>query len=276
MPMPEKPFHDLHAHTQCSDGQLTPTELVQLAARQGVTVMALSDHDTFEGLAEAQRAGERDNVEVIPAIELSAAHNNREFHILAYFVRDQQLLQPVLDDIVLSRRTRARSIVDRLAELGVPVEWEAVEKRALGSVIGRPHIAAELVEQGHVSTFSGAFNKWLGDGRPAHVEKRTVDLAEGLRLLVQAGGVPVLAHPGTYACDEALLDEMLALGLQGLEVWHPQSDAAASEQYLQWVEARGMIATGGSDFHRLQEGGILPGDVGVTPDRLAELRSRAG
>ena len=274
--MPEKPFHDLHSHTHCSDGELTPTQLVQLAARQGVTVMALSDHDTFEGLAEAQRAGAAEGVEIISAIELSAAHDNREFHILAYFVREPQRLQSVLDDIASSRRQRARRIVDRLAELGVPVEWQAVEQRAQGSVIGRPHIAAELVQQGHVSSFAAAFNKWLGDGRPAHIEKRTVDLADGLRLLKQAGGVAVLAHPGTYDCDERLLDDMATLGLQGLEVWHPQNDPATSEQYLQWVEARGMIATGGSDFHRIQEGGILPGDVGVTPERLAELRSRAG
>lgn len=274
--MQEKPFHDLHSHTQCSDGELTPTELVQLAARQGVTVLALSDHDTFEGLAEAQSVGETLGVEVISAIELSAAHDNRDFHILAYFVRDQQVLQPVLDDIAASRRTRARKIVERLAELGVQIEWEAVQKRALGSVIGRPHIAAELVEQGHVSTFSGAFNKWLGDGRPAHIEKSTVTLDEGIRLLVQAGGVPVLAHPGTYNCDEALLDDMARVGLQGLEVWHPQNDAPTCERYLQWVEARGMIATGGSDFHRLNEGGVLPGDVGLTPERLAALRSRAG
>ena len=274
--MQEKPYHDLHSHTQCSDGELTPSDLVQLAARQGVSVMALSDHDTFEGLAEARQVGAALGVEVISAIELSASFENREFHILAYFVRDQQVLQPVLDDIAASRRTRARRIVDRLAELGVPIEWEAVQKRALGSVIGRPHIAAELVEQGHVSTFSGAFNKWLGDGRPAHIEKRTVALDEGIRLLVQAGGVPVLAHPGTYDCDENLLDDMACVGLQGLEVWHPQNDEATSERYLQWVEARGMIATGGSDFHRLQEGGILPGDVGVTPERLSELRLRAG
>jgi len=274
--MQEKTFHDLHAHTQCSDGELTPTELVQLAARQGVTVMALSDHDTFEGLAEAQRVGAAAGVEVISAIELSAAFNDREFHILAYFVRDPQLLQPVLDDIAEARRTRARRIVERLAELGAPVDWEAVQNRAQGSVIGRPHIAAELIEQGHVSTFSGAFNKWLGDGRPAHVEKRTVALQEGIRLLAQAGGVPVLAHPGTYDCDEGLLDDMARLGLQGLEVWHPQNDVPTSERYLQWVQARGMIATGGSDFHRVTEGGILPGDVGVTPERLAELRLRAG
>jgi predicted metal-dependent phosphoesterase TrpH len=276
MSMAETPFHDLHTHTHCSDGELTPTELVTLAARQGVTIMALSDHDTFEGLAEARRAGERFGVEVIAAIELSATLAQREFHVLAYFVRRPEIVQPVLDDIAASRRTRARQIVDRLEQLGYRLDWPAVQKRAQGTVIGRPHIAAELVAQGHVATMSGAFNKLLGDGKPACIPKRTVSVDEGLRLLQQAGGVPVLAHPATYDCDEELLDELVSLGLQGLEVWHPQNDAVTSERYLQWVESRGLLATGGSDFHRMIEGGILPGDVGVTPERLAALRSRAG
>jgi len=271
-----KPFHDLHTHTICSDGELSPTDLVALAARQGVSVLALSDHDTFEGLEEARHAGTHHGVEVITAIELSATHADREYHILGYFVREPEVLQAVLEDIRVSRRTRARRIVDRLTELGYPLEWQDVEQRAQGSVIGRPHIAAELVERGHVPTLNTAFNKLLGDGRPAHIAKRTVSLEEGIRLLKQAGAVPVLAHPATYDCTEDLLDEMVALGLAGLEVWHPQNDVALSEQYLRWVDARGLLATGGSDFHRLVEGGTLPGDVGVTPERFAELRARAG
>lgn len=274
--MSERPFHDLHSHTLCSDGELTPHALVELASQQGVTVLALSDHDTVEGIPEAQEAGRRYGVEVIPAIELSAAHGNREYHILGYFVRDPEVLQPVLHEICESRRTRARRMVERLCELGAPVEWSAVERRSRGKVIGRPHIAEELIAQGHVSNFSSAFTKWLGDGKPAHIEKVTVELPVGIRLLQQAGAVTVLAHPATYDCTEALLDEMAAIGLQGLEVWHPQNDARANDKYLQWVVARGMVATGGSDFHRLFAGGILPGDFGVTAQRLDELRSRAG
>jgi predicted metal-dependent phosphoesterase TrpH len=272
----DRPFHDLHSHTHCSDGELAPSELVELAARRGVTVLALSDHDTFEGLAEAQHAGEKHGVEVIAAIELSATLAEREYHILAYFVRHPEIIQPALDDIVASRRTRARDIVERLATLGYRLDWQAVQERARGTVIGRPHIAAELVAQGHVGSLSAAFNKLLGDGKPAYIAKRTIALDEGLRLLQRAGAVPVLAHPATYDCDEDLLDEMAALGLQGLEVWHPQNDSVANARYLSWVDARGLLATGGSDFHRIIEGGILPGDVGVTPERLAALRSRAG
>jgi predicted metal-dependent phosphoesterase TrpH len=239
-------------------------------------VMALSDHDTVDGLPEAQEAGRQHGVEVIPAIELSARHGNREYHILGYFVRDPEVLQPVLEEICESRRTRAQRMVERLCDLGYPIEWSAVQRRSQGKVIGRPHIAEELIAQGHVSNFNSAFTKWLGDGKPAHVEKVTVGLQEGIRLLGQAGAVAVLAHPATYDCTEELLDEMAAIGLQGLEVWHPQNDVPANDKYLQWVEARGMVATGGSDFHRQLSGGILPGDVGVTAPRLAELRSRAG
>jgi len=154
MQMSERPFHDLHSHTLCSDGELSPGDLVQLAAQQGVTVMALSDHDTVDGLPEAQEAGRQHGIEVIPAIELSATHGNREYHILGYFVRDPAVLQPVLDEICESRRTRAQRMVELLCEMGFPIEWSAVQRRSQGKVIGRPHIAEELIAQGHVSNFS--------------------------------------------------------------------------------------------------------------------------
>jgi len=272
--MSKEPRCDLHLHTHCSDGVLPPRELIDLAHQQGLRTLALTDHDTLDGVPEATAAGRELGIDVIPGIELSVVHEKREVHLLGYFIRAAHVLEDVLQQMVESRLTRAQRMVQRLTELGCPIDFEAVRARAHGRIVGRPHIAEELVARGHVPDTDTAFDRWIGDGAPACVPKRTLSLAEGAALLRAAGGVTSLAHPHVYGIGPELIAQLGGLGVTCIEVWHPSHDAATTEQYLGWATQYGLAATGGSDFHRPTTGGILPGDLGVTPERLDLLRAR--
>ena len=268
------PACDLHTHTMHSDGALTPEALVTCAAARGVQAFAVTDHDTLDGCEAAARHGAALGVEVIAGIELSVQFETLDLHLLGYFVRDRDVLGEALVALAAEREERAHRMLQRLAELGYPVEYDAVRRRAHG-VIGRPHVAAELVERGFVRDEQDAFDRLIGRGKPAYFPKRTLGLAEGVALLRRAGAVPALAHPHASDCGDAL-PRILDAGVRGLEVWHPTHDAARTQRYLRLVRRRGLLPTGGSDFHRETPGGILPGDVGVTPEQLQALRSAAG
>lgn len=270
---------DLHAHSTCSDGALSPTDLVKLASRRGVRHLALTDHDTMSGLAEAQAMGLRASVQVIPAVELSVAHRPaqaggepRELHLLGYFVNPAH---PALDACLQERRsaraTRVRAICARLEALGVPVEAEAILASAPGNV-GRPHVARALVSARHVKTFDEAFQRFLGEGRPAFVPSGGPTVEEGIALLQAAGGVAVLAHPGIEGVDDDL-GGLAAAGLDGLECVHPAHTGETTRRYRALATTLGLVATGGSDFHRA-EGGAAPGRHGVEPLVIAQLHER--
>lgn len=262
---------DLHTHTLHSDGALSPEALVELAHSRGVRTLALTDHDTVDGVDAARARGETLGIDVIAGIELSVRHGGRELHLLGYFVRDPHSLAQPLAAMREARLERAARIVERLHRLGMPVDLSAVRRRAHGRIVGRLHIADEMIHRGYVDDVHAAFDRWLGAGKPAYLERRALSLGEGARLLRSAGAVPVLAHPWASGCDEQLTS-LARSGLAGLEVWHPTHDAATVERYREFVRRHGLCATGGSDFHRESPGGILPGDVGVTVEELQRLR----
>lgn len=268
---------DLHAHTTCSDGALSPTALVTLASRRGVRHLALTDHDTMEGLAEARTVGQRLGVQIIAGIELSVRHPTTtgaagELHILGYFVDPAH---PGLCGCMADRRTarmdRVHAICQRLEELGAPLDPEAVLATAKGNV-GRPHIARALMKAGHVQTMDEAFMRFLGEGKPACVPNTGPTAEEGIALIHAAGGVAVLAHPGVEGVDGDL-EALVGAGLDGLECTHPAHSAETTHRYRALAGRLGLIPTGGSDFHRA-EGGAAPGRHGVEPLTIAHLHAR--
>jgi predicted metal-dependent phosphoesterase TrpH len=260
---------DLHCHTTASDGGLSPKELVARAASLGIEVLAITDHDTTEGVPAALSEGERRGVLVVPGVEISAVSGREEIHLLGYFVDPEDSgLQTLLARAREARRTRARKMLDRLAELGLPIEWERLVKVSGGSgSIGRPHVATTLVEAGHVSSYDEAFDLWIGRDGPAYVERYKVAPEVATELLKASGGLPVLAHPYIYGRDgerrlgldlKHWLPRLRDAGLEGIEVYYPNYPREARRQLLALAVQHGLLITGGSDFH----GGMLGNRLG--------------
>jgi predicted metal-dependent phosphoesterase TrpH len=268
------PRCDLHSHTFHSDGALAPEALVDLAVDSGLAALAVTDHDTVDGVAAAVQRGAERGLEVVAGIELSVEEDGRDVHLLGYFVSRSDVLREALETLREERRVRARRTIEILASLGVQVEYERVAARAQGGVVGRPHVAEEMVACGHATSIDDAFDRFLGGGRPAHVAKRALGLAEAARLLRRAGAVPVVAHPGASHLG-ALLPRLRPAGVMGLEVWHPKHDPRQTRRYLEACRRHGLLPTGGTDFHRLCAGGLRPGDIQVPLHILDALRPHA-
>jgi predicted metal-dependent phosphoesterase TrpH len=245
---------DLHVHSTASDGRLTPAEVIGEAAEKGMSYIALADHDTVDGIAAAKKAAQSyPNLTVIPAIEISTDIPQGEVHILGYFIdyTDAELLAK-LEDFKDSRLRRAEKMVAKLADLGVPVEWQRVLEIAGVSTIGRPHIAQAMMEKGHVPSFQEAFDEYLGHGKPAYVEREKMLPAEAVAIIIKAQGLPVLAHPLTTEDPEGLVTELKPTGLVGLEAYYGEYDAEEVEGLVEMAQKHGLIATGGSDFHGIE------------------------
>lgn len=237
---------ELHCHTTCSDGSLSPEALVEAAIAAGVQALAITDHDTLAGWDRAIAAA-AGRLEIIPGLELSTVHRERSLHILGYFP-DRHRLEPPLQDRIAGRKRRAQAMVKKLAELGFPVELPAMP----GDMApGRPHIARALVKAGHISSAQEAFTRWIGEGGPAYVGYEKFSAAEGIELLLGCGAVPVWAHPylfrgGTVA---TVLPELVAAGLKGIEVYHPHHSPSDVRKLEDWCTEYGLLMTGGSDYH---------------------------
>lgn len=263
---------ELHAHTHFSDGALSPLALVELAVERGLVALAVTDHDSIEGIAPAVAAA-RDRLEVIPGIEVSSTLEGHDVHILGYFVDPGS--RPLLESLERfreERRARARAILERLAALGVPVSGDRVFAAAGPGVVGRPHIAQALVEAGHVPSLEVAFQRLLGRRGTAYVPRPAFASADAVGMIRDAGGVAVLAHPGTLA--RGLVESLLEAGLAGVEVWHPQHGPASQRQWFRVAEELGLVPSGGSDFHGPQRGAGL-GDMPVPERAIEALRARA-
>ncbi|MEQ1832912.1 MAG: PHP domain-containing protein [Candidatus Eisenbacteria bacterium] len=263
---------ELHAHTHFSDGQLSPGALVELALDRGVNVLAVTDHDSVDGIAPAiAAAGTR--LEVVPGIEISSALEGHDLHILGYFFDPSSAaLRERLVSFREERRQRALAIIARLAELGVPVSADEVFESAGPGVVGRPHVAHALLRAGHVMTMEQAFQKYLGLRGEAYVPRPEFASAEAIRAVRDAGGVAVLAHPGTLATR--IVEQLCEAGLGGVEVWHPQHGSAAQRRWYETAKALGLVPSGGSDFHGPHRGAGL-GDMPVPERTLDDLRARA-
>ncbi len=240
---------DLHVHTTASDGTDTPEKVVAEAQKLGLSALAITDHDTVNGILPALAAGRRLSFPVLPGVELGTEEGGREVHILGYLfdIHDSKLLER----LALLRRSRVERVVkmvERLRSLGIPVEVEQVLELAGGGAVGRPHVGRALVQVGAVGTVAEAFEKYIGKDRVAYVPRYKYAPREAVHLIRQAGGVAVLAHPGLVRCDH-LIPGLVAEGLQGLEVYYPGHSEEMVWHYQRLCRRYHLVATGGSDYH---------------------------
>jgi predicted metal-dependent phosphoesterase TrpH len=242
---------------------------VARAASQGIEVLSLTDHDTTEGIPAALAEAQRWGITLVPGVEVSTISGRDEIHLLGYFVdTEHEELQALLITTRKARWERAQKMLARLAKLGMPVEWErVVEVSGGGGSIGRPHVAATLLEAGHVSSYDEAFDLWIGRDRPAYVERYKLTPEEAIRLVRKSGGLAALAHPYRYNRKgerkgglnlKEWLPRLRAAGLEGLEVYYPNYPRRASRQLLDLAIKHRLLITGGSDFH----GGVLGNGLG--------------
>ena len=270
---------DLHLHTTASDGRLSPTELVQLVAGQGLELVSISDHDTTEGLAEAYAAAQEvPNLRIIPGIELSADILDDDVHILGYFIQYQDPdFQAVLEDYRWGRVGRGKAMVEKLAGYNLNISWERVEEIAGDAAIGRPHIALALVEQGYFKEPREAFEEYLGNDGLAYVDREKKGSKESLDLLSAVGGVAVLAHPTYLKNMEATIAELKPLGLVGMEVFYAQYPPETVLELAALARKYDLIPCGGSDYHGLGNSGEpLPGTLGPPVESVEALEEAAG
>ena len=274
---------DLHTHSTASDGTFSPEALVELAAEKGISAIALTDHDTVAGVAPAQARGKALGVEVVPAVELGASWDGvGEIHLLGYFIDiKNKTLRDRLAWLRDHRRSRGRKIVERLKEMGVSISVEQVEDIAQGESVGRPHIARALVKNGHVASMAEAFERYLKSNRPAYVKREQLGAAGAIRLVQEAGGVAVLAHPftlkGTGGELPQVLQSLMALGLEGIEVYYSQHTSEQVRQYEELARRFGLLMTAGSDFHGANKPEIElgHGSIQVPAKLLVALREAA-
>jgi 3',5'-nucleoside bisphosphate phosphatase len=267
---------DLHSHTTASDGTLAPRELVRLAARHGVRVLAVTDHDSTGGLAEAMdEAKSLPPLEVVPGLEINCDVAGAEVHVLGYCVDwEAAWFQEFLGAQREERRKRVYRIAARLAELGMPIDPEDVFALVKEGSAGRPHVAPAMVDRGYVKSVREAFDRYLSMNGPANVPRRRFTPAEAVGVIRRARGVPVLAHPGLANRDE-LIPELVEAGLLGLEAFYPEHSAGQITAYREMCACLGLIATGGSDFHGPRVGGARhPGAQPVPESAWLELRDR--
>jgi predicted metal-dependent phosphoesterase TrpH len=243
---------DLHLHTTASDGRSTPQELVEQAGSAGLIVMAVTDHDTTASIDEVRtRAGER-GIEVVPGIEITAIEDGRDVHVLGYFLDPAEAT--LVDFLTTQRQTRldrVQALADRLAELGMPIDVGAslAEVRQLpGRSIGRPQVARAMVSAGYVTNTREAFDRWLGRDLPAFVPRSGSPPEDVIAIIQRAGGLASLAHPGRTSIDTRI-PSLRDAGLDALEVYHSDHDAAAIDRYHQMASDLALLMTGGSDFH---------------------------
>ena len=242
---------DLHLHSTASDGHFSPAELVRKAANEGLAVIALTDHDTVDGIAAALEAARNfPGLRLIPGIEISTDIPEGEVHILGYFIdHTDGDLQAALEKMRNSRWERARGMVAKLEKMGWPLDWERVCEIAGDGTIGRPHIAQAMLERDHIRFFQEAFEKYIGRDGQAYVEREKVIPSEAVDLVVQAKGLPVLAHPLTIPEPEQLAIKLKTVGLIGIEAYYASYATEDVQRLVSIADRCNLIATGGTDFH---------------------------
>jgi 3',5'-nucleoside bisphosphate phosphatase len=270
---------DLHLHTTESDGRLTPAELVKLARSRGLSVIAVTDHDSVGGIDDALReAGNGPPITVVPGVEINTDLSTGELHVLGYFLdyKGPELLKS-LKKIRESRIGRAKMMVDRLSQLGKPVEWQRVLELARGESICRPHIAQAMLEKGYVSTEREAFDNYIGRNGPAYVEREKLKPVEAVRIIKQAHGLPVLAHPADIPDLDDMLKQLMEAGLVGLEAYYAQYDKATINKLVEIAGRHRLLTTGGTDYHHFGDNAEIPlGSADVPAESIKRLFAAAG
>ena len=269
---------DLHLHTLASDGRLTPTELVHMVAKNGLKTIAITDHDSTEGLAEAYEAAkEFPDLRIIPGIEMSADIPGDEVHVLGYFLDYHDVeFQATLSGFRRGRVDRAKIMVEKLEALGKPVDWERVQHFAGDGTVGRPHIALAMVEAGYFKEPKEAFEEYLGNDGLAYYDRPKLAPAAGVEMIKQVGGVPVLAHPTFMNDMEAGIANLKKIGLVGMEVYYAQYDDDTVRHLARRAKEYDLIPCGGSDYHGLGNSGEpLPGTLGPPEETIKLLETAA-
>lgn len=264
---------DLHTHTTASDGTLPPAEHVRWAAGQGLAALGITDHDTIAGWDEAMAAGREAGLEIVPGCELSTEVENTEVHILAYYFDPAEPeMAALLQRMRGGRRARAAESVEKLHKLGhTGVSLDRVLELG-GESVGRPHLAAAMVEAGIVRTLQEAFERFLGRGRAAYVPRPKLTPEEAIAVVKQAGGVPVVAHPGLIR-DDKWVRHFIAAGAMGIEAYHTDHSDNQRQLYARWAHDAGLICTGGTDSHGPKGSRtVVPGTVNVSLDIVVQLK----
>ena len=252
--MSETPaFVDLQVHTTASDGALTPTATVQAAAVAGLVAIALTDHDSVEGIEEGAAAGAPLGVRVVPGVELSTWFEEEELHLLGLHLANRDTMREALLALQAERVTRAERIVEMLNAHGISITMDAVLAEAGTGAVGRPHIARAMLAGGFVKEFREAFDKWIGWNRPAYMAKDKFDVADAIALVHRAGGLAVWAHPGEMATP-ARIARLAAVGLDCVEVLHPSHPPYLVQRLVEHTEQAGLLPSGGSDWHGNTDG----------------------
>jgi 3',5'-nucleoside bisphosphate phosphatase len=269
---------DLHSHTTASDGQHPPAELVRLAWQAGVRHLAVTDHDTVAGIAAARAAGGSLGVEIFSGIELSAFLDGREVHVLGHFIEPANAALAELSiKLRAERRARMVQMVAKLNALGVPVTLSEAEAFSGGENLGRPHLARALVERGWVGNVKEAFDRFLGNGKAAFVDREKLPAARAIALIHGAQGTATLAHPAVSRVERQGVEQLAQAGLDGLEVFHSDHNPSMRAKYLAMAGELRLVATAGSDFHGAA---VAPnrklGTADMSPESLAALRARCG
>jgi len=276
---------DLHTHSTCSDGSCTPRELIRLASAASAKAVALTDHDTVEGLEEARTACEECAVEFVSGIEISAEYSPGTMHILGYCIDERcESLAGELTLLREARENRNPRIAARLQELGIEIDYSEVAEKAGGAVVGRPHFASVMLEKGYIASIQEAFDRYLAKGSPAYVEKTRLAPDQAIRMIHSAGGVAVLAHPYQLKCDSEeelgrLLDDLAASGLDGIEAVYSRHSVQQRVRYAEMARTRGMLVSGGSDYHGTYKPDLNvvtgKGDLAVPYSLLEQIKDRA-
>ena len=256
---------DLHIHSTASDGSLTPAEIINRAQRLNLAAIAITDHDSIYGSKEALQAGIPPSLKFLTGVEISAAHptffpGSGSFHILGYCIRlDNQALNQALNRLRDARKNRNPKIIKRLNELGLKISLEDVNPTIAHGQLGRPHIAQVMIKKGFVKSMDEAFDQFLGVGKPAYVDKNRIGCEETIKMIRDAGGVPVLAHPALLNINddfqlEELIQNLIKIGMRGIEVYYPEHSPEQMQRYRELANKYNLLITGGTDFH----GSITP------------------
>jgi len=265
---------DLHLHTTASDGRLTPNELVRQAAELKLDVIAITDHDSVEGIQPAlEEAKNYPRLTVIPGVEINTDVPKGEVHILGYFInyRDPEFNR-ALEELRNSRYERGRKMVARLCEMNIKVNWDRVVELAGNGSVGRPHVAQAMLEQGFVSSFKEAFDNYIGRNCPAYVERKKLTPAEAVKLVLDAEGFPFLAHPADIESLEQFVLKLKKAGIVGIEIYYNGYNSGTIAQLEKLAKRHDLISSGGSDFHGIDDSiGASMGSVDVPRDSVEKL-----
>ncbi len=263
---------DLHIHSTASDGEYSPTEIAQMLNRGNIHFAALTDHDSFSGFREFEKTF--DGI-AIPGVELSVDYQNSGLHLLGYgFDPDYKPFIKLLEHFQQIRYERVEKMCDKLCEMGLHITMDNVKKNyPPTTTLGRPHVARAMLAAGYVKSFNSAFNKYIGDGKPAYIPKARLDLHHAIKMINDSGGITILAHPGLYHA-EISFNELVKLPVNGFEAYHPNHSQSFSRIIIDYCNKHDLLYSGGSDFHDLRRNKAnVIGKWGLNPGEWEQFKS---